>query len=125
VDLAARRTRRAIGRLAYEDHPVIARALTGRPPGPLLCALTVMITCRAPAIALTAVTPPGTVTVPGYPATTLDDATGPWQQAFAAARELGADTGSFWPEIAENGLRVPASWLASGGWTALWARAHR
>lgn len=125
VDLAARRTRRAIGQLAHRDDPVIARALTDRPARPLLCALTLMITCRAPAIGLTSVAPPRTVTVPGYPATTLDDENGPWQRALPVARELGADTESFWTEIAENGLRVPTSWLAPGGWAALWSRAHR
>jgi hypothetical protein len=29
-----------------------------------------------------------------------------------------------WREFTD-GLRVPASWLTAGGWTALWARAHR
>jgi hypothetical protein len=125
ADLAARRTRRAIGRLAYEDDPVIARAISERPAVSPLCALTVMITCRAPAIGLTPVAPPRAVIVPGYPAAGLDDENGPWQRALPAARELGADTESFWAEIAENGLRVPTSWLVPGGWTALWARAHR
>lgn len=125
LDLTARRTRRAIGRLAHRDDPVIARGLGDRPPRPLVCALTVMITCRAPAIALTSVAPPGAVAVPGYPATTLDEENGPWQRALPAARELGADTETFADEIAEHGLRVPTSWLATGGWTALWSRAHR
>ena len=71
------------------------------------------------------VTPPSTVAMPGYPATALDDEDGPWQRALPHARELGADTSAGWEEIAEHGVRVPASWLASGGWTALWARAHR
>jgi hypothetical protein len=57
--------------------------------------------------------------------TTLDDADGPWQRAFPAARELGADTGVFWERIGEDGLRIPAAWLKAGGWNALWARAHR
>jgi hypothetical protein len=71
------------------------------------------------------VTPPRTVTVPGYPATTLNDDSGPWQRAFAGAREMGADTSVFWDQVAEYGLRLPASWLAGGGWTALWARRHK
>jgi hypothetical protein len=124
LDLAARRTRRAIGRLAERDDPVIARALAGRPAEPLLCALTVMITCSAPAIELTPVVPPRAVTVPGYPATTLADEDGPWRRAFPLAGELGADTRVFWDEVAEHGLRVPTSWLVPGGWTALWSRAH-
>lgn len=125
LDLVARRVRAAIGNLATRDDAVIARALADRATEPLLCALTVMITCRAPGIDLMTVAPPRKVTVPGYPATVLNEEDGPWQRAFPHARELGADTSAFWEEIAEHGLRVPASWLAGGGWTALWARAHR
>ncbi|MFB9838999.1 hypothetical protein, partial [Actinoallomurus acaciae] len=125
LDLAARATRRAIGELANRDDPVIARTIAGRPAEPLLCALTVMITCRAPAIDLAPVAPPRTVAVPGHPATSLEDESGPWQRAFPAAREMGADTGRFWDAVADHGLRVPASWSGAGGWSALWSRAHR
>ncbi|GLY91494.1 hypothetical protein [Actinoallomurus iriomotensis] len=125
LDLVARATRRAIGELANRDDPVIARAIAGRPAEPLLCALTVMVTCRAPAVDLTPVAPPRAVTVPGHPATSLADEDGPWQRAFPLAREMDADTGRFWDAIAEHGLRVPASWLGAGGWPALWSRAHR
>ncbi|MDN3358669.1 hypothetical protein [Actinomadura sp. DC4] len=125
IDLAARRTRQAVGRLACADDPVIARAVAGRPAEPMLCTLIVMIACRAPSIDLTTVAPPRAVTVPGYPATTLEDPDGPWRRALVAARELGADVEAFWLAIAEHGLRVPASWLVPGGWAALWARAHR
>ena len=124
-DLVARGVRRAIGDLACDDDQAIAHAFAGRTTEPLLCALTVMITCRAPEIDLRAVVPPRTVTVPGYPATALDDESGPWQRAFPAARELGADISVFWDETAEHGLRVPASWLTHGSWTSLWTRAHR
>jgi hypothetical protein len=124
LDRAARDVRRAIGTLAIRDDPVIARALTTRPAEPLLCALTVTITCCAPAANLVTVAPPRTVTVPGYPSTALDDETGPWQRALPDALELGADTSAFQDQIAEHGLRVPASWLARNNWTALWARAH-
>jgi hypothetical protein len=117
--------RGAIGNLALHDDPVIARSLAGRATEPLLCALTVMIICRAPGIGLLTVAPPRTVTVPGYPATALNDEAGPWQRALPDARELGADTVAFWDEVAEHGLRVPASWLAGDGWPALWARAHK
>jgi hypothetical protein len=125
LDLAARRVRKAIGHLAIRDDLVIARALADRPNEPLLCALTLMTTCCAPAVELVAVAPPRKVTMPGYPATTLDDENGPWQRALPLARELGADTSRFWDQIIENGLRVPASWLTGGSWTSLWARAHR
>ncbi len=124
-DRAARGLRRAIGHLAIRDDPVIARALAGRITEPLLCALTVTIICCAPGIELMTVAPPRKVAVPGYPATALDDENGPWQCALPHARELGADTSAFWDEVAEHGLRVPASWLAGGNWPALWARAHR
>ncbi|MEO3825597.1 hypothetical protein [Actinomadura sp. B10D3] len=124
LDLVARRVRRAIGRLAVEDDPVIAGALARSASEPLLCALAVMTTCGAPDADLVPVTGPRSVTVPGYPVSALDDKDGPWHRALPAARELGADTAAFWDEIAEHGLRVPASWLAHGGWTALWSRAH-
>ncbi|WP_396454867.1 hypothetical protein, partial [Actinomadura sp.] len=124
LDLVARRIRRAIGRLALTDDPVIARALAKPSTEPLLCALAVATACGAPGADLAAVMPPRTVTVPGYPATTLHDEDGPWPRALPAARELGADTAVFWDEIAEHGLRVPASWLAHGGWPGLWSRAH-
>jgi hypothetical protein len=91
----------------------------------LLCALTIMITCRAPGTDLVTVVPPGAITVPGYPSTALDDQGGPWPRALAGAAELGADTSAFEDKITGHGLRVPASWLSGGGWTALWARAHR
>ncbi|MCW2914965.1 MAG: hypothetical protein JWN52_3033 [Actinomycetia bacterium] len=115
---------RAIGQLANQDDPVITRALASRTTEQLLCALTIMITCRTPAIDLTPVAHPRSVTVPGYPATVLHDENGPWQRALPVARELGADTHVFWAEIAEHGLRVPTSWLVPSGWTALWSRAH-
>jgi hypothetical protein len=117
--------RRAIGDLANGDDPVIARGLAGRTSEALLCALAVMVTCRAPGIDLVTIAPPQTVSVPGYPATTLDDEAGPWQRALPHARELGADPSVFAAQIAEHGLRVPASWLAGGSWTPLWGRAHR
>ncbi|TDC57512.1 hypothetical protein E1281_04770 [Actinomadura sp. KC345] len=122
LDLAARRTRRAIGRLAVQDDPAIARALARRATEPLLCALAITVTCDAPDIELAPVTAPEKTAVPGYPATALDD--GAWGSAMPLARELGADTTAFWDQIAAHGLRVPASWLAAGGWTALWSRAH-
>ena len=125
LDLSARSVRQAVGQLANDDDPVIARAMAGGTAEPLLCAFIVMITCRAPAIDLASVAPPGAVAVPGHPATALDDESGPWQRALPQAGELGADTEAFENEIAGHGLRVPASWLAAGGWSALWARAHR
>ncbi|CNF56593.1 Uncharacterised protein [Mycobacterium tuberculosis] len=119
-----RRVRRAIGALAVRDDPAIARALAKPSTEPLLCALAAATTCGAPGADLAPVTAPRTVTVPGHPATALDTEDGPWSRALPAARELGADTSVFWDEIAEHGLRVPASWLAHGGWPALWSRAH-
>ncbi|MFV2212521.1 hypothetical protein ACFHW2_20145 [Actinomadura sp. LOL_016] len=125
VDLAARRVRRALGLLAVRDDPAVARAVRRRTTEPLLCALTVHTTCARPAIPLVPVSAPRGATVPGFPATTLADEDGPWRRAFPDARELGSDIGVFWTEIAEHGMRVPASWPPPGGWPALWSRAHR
>ncbi|MBO2463185.1 hypothetical protein [Actinomadura violacea] len=124
LDLAGRRVRAAIGRLALQDDPAVSRAVAHRPAGPLLCALAVLVTCAAPEIPLATVVPPRKIHVPGYPASTLKDEDGPWQRALPGAAELGADTGAFWDATAAHGLRVPASWLGAGGWTALWSRAH-
>ncbi|MWA05990.1 hypothetical protein F8568_037690 [Actinomadura sp. LD22] len=124
LDLVGRRVRAAIGRLALLDDPVIARAVAHRTTGPLLCALTVLVTCAGPEIPLATVVPPRKIRVPGYPATTLKDGDGPWLRALPDAAELGAATGSLWDAVAAHGLRVPASWLGAGGWTALWSRAH-
>jgi hypothetical protein len=125
LDLAGRRVRAAIGNLADQDDPVIARGLADRASSELLCALTVMVTCRAPRIELTTVVAPGKMAVPGYPATALDDKSGPWPGAVHDAAELGADTSVFFDAVGEHGLRVPTSWVAGSGWTALWVRAHR
>ncbi|MFW6690598.1 hypothetical protein [Streptomyces sp. MAR4 CNX-425] len=125
IGLVGLRLRAALGRLVDEDDAAVARAVSRRPPATLLCAAGVAVTCRAPEIPLTAVAAPRAVTVPGFPATGLDDAAGPWQRAFPAARELGADTAAFWDGVAAGGLRLPASWLGPAGWPALWARAHR
>ncbi|MFF5259670.1 hypothetical protein ACFY4C_12045 [Actinomadura viridis] len=124
MGVVARRVRAAIGRLALDGDPALARALIRRPAVPPLCALAVLVTCRAPALALVPVAPPRAAGVPGFPATALNDPDGPWQRALPAARELGADTSVFWERIAEDGLRVPEEWLAAGGWAALWSRAH-
>ncbi|WP_158642308.1 hypothetical protein [Actinomadura sp. WAC 06369] len=125
IELAARRVRRAVGLLAVRDDPALARAVRRRPAAGPLCALAVHVTCARPGIALAEVAAPRRATVPGFPAASLADEDGPWRRAFPVVRELGADTGAFWDEAAEHGLRVPASWLGSGGWPALWARAHR
>jgi hypothetical protein len=125
MDVVARRVRGALGVLAYEDDPAFARALARGATPEALCALAVSVTCRAPEVELAQVAPPRIVTMPGYPASVLNDEDGPWQRAFPAARELGADTEAFWAEVSAHGVRVPAAWLGAGGWPALWARAHR
>ncbi|MEV6103590.1 hypothetical protein AB0M28_02605 [Streptomyces sp. NPDC051940] len=124
MSVLALRVRAALGRLAYEDDPALAAALSRRPTVPLLCAFAVAAVCRPPATRLAVVLEPRRISVPGFPATSLDDREGPWQSALPAARELGADPDVFWERIAADGLRVPYSWTARGGWPALWARAQ-
>lgn len=124
MGLVGRRVRAAIGQLVYDGDPVIAQAISRGTTPPLLCALMIMVTCRAPAVDLTPLTPPGAVAVPGFPATSLDDENGPWSRALPAARELGANIDVFRDQVAEHGLRIPTSWLGAGGWTALWSGAH-
>ncbi|XVQ09865.1 hypothetical protein ACQP1W_46355 [Spirillospora sp. CA-255316] len=125
MGLVGLRLRAAIGRLVRDGDPALARSVTGRPTVPMLCALTVHVTCEAPAIELAPVAAPRAVTVPGFPASSLDDKDGPWYRAFPDARELGADTAAFWNQVSRRGLCVPAAWVArGGGWPGLWSRAH-
>ncbi|WP_419993609.1 hypothetical protein [Streptomyces boninensis] len=125
MNLIALRLRAAIGRLSATAGPAIAHGIRRRTSEPLLCALTLAATCRAPRPDDIRITEPRAVTVPGFPASDLADEKGPWQRALPDAAELGADTEAFWEYIAADGLRVPAAWVAGGGWQALWARAHR
>jgi hypothetical protein len=53
--------------------------------------------CAVLGTAVATVVPPRRTAVPSYPLSSLDD---------------------------ENGLRVPASGMGAGGWTAFWSRAH-
>ncbi|WP_123742983.1 hypothetical protein [Saccharothrix texasensis] len=45
--------------------------------------------------------------------------------ARAAAVDLGAPAELVEDRVAEHGLLVPAALLGTGGWPALWRRAHR
>ncbi|WP_426511050.1 hypothetical protein ACPPVO_10675 [Dactylosporangium sp. McL0621] len=123
TELVARRVRRAMGVLLRAGNP----ALAGRRPegldAPMLCAC---------ALAVTSWSGPGVpvagarrVTVPGFPASALNDDGGPWVAAWPDAVELGADREVFWECVAEHGLLVPAAWLEPAGWAALWAHANR
>jgi hypothetical protein len=126
MNLVALRIRAAIGRFTLDGDPYVLRSVVRRPTVPMLCALTVHITCGAdPTPDLVPLMKPRVVTVPGFPVSTLNDEDGPWRRAFPDARELGADTDVFWHRVADTGLMVPASWVArGGGWPVLWARAH-
>ncbi|MFC7219329.1 hypothetical protein ACFQLX_14300 [Streptomyces polyrhachis] len=124
LETAARRIRAVLGQLVCADDPLLAAALNRRVTVPLLCALTATATLRVPARELAEVAPPRAVTVPGYPASTLSDPSGPWRRALAGVCELGADPDAFWDRVAAGGLGVRRSWLGGGGWPALWARAQ-
>ncbi|MEU7872049.1 hypothetical protein [Dactylosporangium sp. NPDC049140] len=123
TELVARRVRRAMGVLLRAGNP----ALSGRRPegldASMLCAC---------ALAVTSWSGPGVpvagarrVTVPGFPASALNDDGGPWVAAWPDAVELGADREVFWECVAEHGLLMPAAWLEPAGWAALWAHANR
>jgi hypothetical protein len=122
VEVVARRLRRSLGRLARTDDPVLAHIVSRQADPRLLCGLVLTVSTGARDIALTRVTRPGQVDVPGHPASTVDDPVGPWRCAHEDAVELGADLPA---RPASIGLVVPSSWLGRGGWPALWARAHR
>ena len=125
MNLVGLRLRAAIGRLVLDGDQALARSVARRPTVPMLCALVVHANAAAASSPdLVPVTEPRAVTVPGFPASTLEDEDGPWRRALPDARELGADTDAFWAGIAEHGLRVPVAWVSRGGWTGLWSRAH-
>ncbi|MGW4118047.1 hypothetical protein [Nocardia sp. NPDC004711] len=131
MDLIAQRVRAAIGRLARRGDPALTHAITRHPTPDLLCPLILATTCTPThSTPVTAISAPRATTVPGYPATSLSAPEGPWLTAWPAALELGTpdpgpDHETFWSHIADHGLLIPTAWLGSGGWPALWSRAHR
>ncbi|MFI5908910.1 hypothetical protein [Dactylosporangium sp. NPDC051541] len=123
AELVAQRVRRALGGLLRAGAP----GLVGRRPYgievPMLCACALAVTTwSGPGVA---VLEPRKVHVGGYPASALNDETGPWGAAWPDAVELGADRDAFWYRIVAHGLLVPAAWLEPAGWSALWAHANR
>lgn len=125
MDVVGRAIRTAMGELAGTD--ALARSVARRPSPELVCALAIATTCVAQSTKDNTVqmVTAGTTVVPGFPASDLFDEHGPWQQALAAAAELGAPVHLFGQRIAEQGLLIPAALLGKGGWPALWRRAHR
>lgn len=122
MDTVARAVRKAIGTLIADA--ALSRSVARRPTPELLCALTIATTC-ATANGTVRLMAAGATAVPGFPTTDLFDEHGPWQQALAAAADLGAPVDLFDQRIAEHGLLVPEALLGRGGWPALWHRAHR
>ncbi|MGW6930446.1 hypothetical protein ACWGE0_10310 [Lentzea sp. NPDC054927] len=123
LDVVARSVRTAMGDLIADD--VLARAVAHRPSTELVCALAIATTCSSTTDNTVQVAAARKVSVPGFPASELNDPHGPWQNALPAAAELGAPVELFWEHIASRGLLVPAALLGKGGWPALWSRAHR
>jgi hypothetical protein len=129
VDIVALRLRRAVGVLLRQDACELAQAVHAGPHGPLIRAAALTVTswgglvpdAPPPAGEVTAVSPRRRVRVPGFPASSLRDEL--WQATWPDATDLGARPDGFWKAIAAHGLLIPSSWLAGGGWSALWARA--
>jgi hypothetical protein len=122
MDVVARATRKAIGKLANDD--TLARAVARHPSSELVCALIITTTCT-PTTNPVRLTTPGTTRVPGFPTTDLLDEQGPWQQALRAAADLGAPVESFNQRITEHGLLAPTALVGKDGWPTLWHRTHR
>jgi hypothetical protein len=130
--LVALRLRRAIGVLTGQDSAELAEALNTNPDSGLIRAAALAITSRGgipldrprlpgPAEgAVTAVSSPRRVHLPGYPASSLNDDL--WQGAWPDAVELGGTPETFWDHVAAHGLLVPTSWIPHS-WPVLWARA--
>ncbi len=124
--LVALRLRRSLGLLVGHDDHVLAQAIVARPHAAVIkaAALTVTSWGGLPGHSATAaITAPRKVSVPGYPATTLDDEG--WQASWPDAGELGAHMDRFWEQLAERGLLLPASWLRHTTWPVFWSRAVR
>lgn len=119
VDLVALRVRAVLGRLLRADDPDLAAAVSAHPdPGLLRSAVLAATTWGVGA----PIASRRRMTVPGYPRTSLDDAS--WRAAWPGASELGAEPAAFAERIAAHGPLLPASWTA-GNWPLLWARAHQ
>ncbi|GAA3456949.1 hypothetical protein GCM10018962_87830 [Dactylosporangium matsuzakiense] len=123
AELVAQRVRRALGGLLRAG----SAALAGRRPYgidvPMLCACALAVTTwSGPGVPVLG---PRRVHVAGFPASALNDETGPWAAAWPDAEELGADRAAFWYRIVAHGLLVPAAWLEPSGWPALWTHANR
>ncbi|AXB42584.1 hypothetical protein [Amycolatopsis albispora] len=123
MDVVSRAVRAAMGEPALAD--ALARSAARRPSPELVCALVIARTTGSTMDNTVRVVPAGGTAVPGFPATDLFDADGPWQHALPAAADLGAPVDLFGERVAEHGLLVPAALLGNGGWAALWSRAHR
>ncbi|WP_167979677.1 hypothetical protein, partial [Lentzea indica] len=125
MDVVARAVRAAMGELVGDD--ALARSVARRPSTELVCALAIATTCADPSTKdkTVQVLAARKTVVPGFPASDLSDENGPWQNALAAAADLGAEVDLFGDRVAEHGLLVPAALLGKDGWPALWSRAHR
>ncbi len=120
ADLVALRVRAVLGRLLRADDPDLAAAVRARPDPGLLRSAALAVTTWGDAPGRAPVMPPGRVTVPGYPRTSLTDAS--WLAAWPGAVELGAEPAVYADRLAAYGLLLPVSWTA-GHWPALWAKA--
>jgi hypothetical protein len=130
--LVALRLRRALAVLIGQDGPEVARAVIANPDSGLIRAAVITVTShggipllssRPPGAiegAVTAISQPRRLEVPGYPASSLDDDL--WQSAMSDAVELGAQPEAFWEHAAAHGALVPTSWIPHT-WPVLWARA--
>jgi hypothetical protein len=120
VDLLARRYRLALGTLARDGDPALSAAI-GRCPDPsVLSALVLAVTFgRTPDLPVVRVPTAARGVVPGFPQTALADPL--WQAAWPDG-ELTADP-QWWRRPVT--LLVPAAWLGTRDWPALWQRANR
>jgi hypothetical protein len=121
--VVSRAVRAAMGELAGTE--ALAHSVARRPTPELLCALAIVCTIQSTMDDVVRLVPAGTTEVPGFPTTDVFDEHGPWQRALPAAADLGAPVHLFGQRVADHGLLIPAALLGTGGWPALWRRAHR
>ncbi|MEA2902151.1 MAG: hypothetical protein QOH36_2038 [Actinomycetota bacterium] len=130
VDLAGHRVRLALAELLTAADARLDRAVVERPHLNFVTVAVLTLTARGGLVVQPVDWVPvaGDDSLPGRPRSSVRDERGPWVEARSAAIELGV-TGERLDEVVADApgrhLLVPTAWTADGGWTGLWARAHR
>ena len=130
IDLAGRRVRVALAELLAAADPRLDQAVVERPSLGFVTAAVLTLTARDGQVVQPVDWVPvaGDGSLLGRPGSSVRDEGGPWAAARAAAIEMGVSAERLDEVVSDapgRHLLVPTAWTAAGGWTGLWARAHR